>query len=210
MPKLTSVNHRLSFSIMIPKINFDFSNKNKIKKLSLLISEPFSTEKYFSRSVILLCDHGSDGSFGFVLNNYTDIDIDKMIPPLAGLKVKISVGGPLDNDNLFYIHNFGEKLNGAIPLGKGMYLGGNFKELITYLKGHPSEINNIRFFLGYSGWSEGQLDSETTEKAWVAINKYPKTLIFNTEKIDLWQESMKELGGKFNVMSNFPINPSDN
>lgn len=191
-------------------IDFDFSNSNKPKPGTLLISEPFMHDDYFTRSVVLLCDHNEEGSFGFVLNKYIEAPSSDVIPELVDSAVKISIGGPVDNSNLFYVHALGDEIENAIKITDGLFIGGDFEQLKQVLNENPVKINLVRFFIGYSGWSPNQLQDEIDEKSWVVLNKVQPKYYLNTQDDTLWTSLMEKLGGKFKVMSKFPINPSDN
>jgi len=191
-------------------IDFDFSNKAKPEKGSILISEPFLTDDYFARSVIFLCDYNEEGSFGFVLNKYIDTNLSEVVQDFPDINFKVSIGGPVDTSNLFYIHNFGEALDGAQEIVGGLSIGGSFENMKTILSETPEKSKGIRFFIGYSGWEKGQLDEELKEKSWVVVNGIKRETILNTENDQLWKDIMSRLGGKFKVMSEFPNNPSDN
>lgn len=191
-------------------INFDFSNNNKPVAGSLLISEPFLADNHFSRSVIFLCEHNEKGSFGFVLNKYIDVDLSEIINELNGERMKISLGGPVDKSNIFFIHRLGDKIGEAQEILPGIYIGGRFEDLNKCVKEEQNNIENIRFFIGYSGWSPGQLDAEIDEHSWIVINGDNTDTLFNTSVEKLWRILMKKQGGHFKLMADFPINPSDN
>ena len=213
MPKLISVNHQLSYKIQLTwssMIDFNFTNNNKLDSGSILVSEPFLLDDYFSRSVIFLCDHNVDGSFGFVLNKYVDTKISDFVDDFPELETRISVGGPVDMSNLFYIHTFGKEVRGSVKTSNELYIGGDFNDVKKILTEDNSAIENIRFFIGYSGWDKGQLASELDTKSWIVLNQVSKEKILDSSNEDIWKDTMESLGGKFELMSKFPINPSDN
>lgn len=191
-------------------IDFDFTTDAKPQKGSLLISEPFLSDDYFTRSVIYLCDHNEEGSFGFVLNKYVETNLSENIDGFPSIDFKVSIGGPVDTSNLYYIHSFGDSLKNSLPITDDLFIGGNFDDVKTMISNIPGKARDIRFFIGYSGWQKGQLEEELTEKSWVVVNGVPSSVILNTENEALWTQLMERLGGKFKLMSRFPINPSDN
>lgn len=191
-------------------IDFDFSTNDLPQRGSLLISEPFLADDYFSRSVIYLCDHDEDGSFGFVLNKYIETSLSESIKGFPSIDFKVSLGGPVDTSNLYYIHNFGDALDGTFPITDELSIGGNFEDMKSMIAQIPGRAKDIRFFIGYSGWTKGQLADELKEKSWIVLNNVPSSVILNTENDALWKDLMERLGGKFKLMSQFPINPSDN
>ena len=191
-------------------IDFNFENKNKLESGNLLVSEPFLSDDYFSRSVIFLCDHTPEGSFGFVLNKYVDTKISDFVDGFPDLDTRISIGGPVDMSNLFYIHSLGELVNGCVKTSNGLFVGGDFNDIKKILTEDNSAVEKIRFFIGYSGWDKGQLASELETKSWIVLNNISIEEILDSSNDDIWQDSMESLGGKFELMSKFPINPSDN
>jgi len=191
-------------------IDFDFSTNELPQRGSLLISEPFLDDDYFSRSVIYLCDHDEEGSFGFVLNKYIETSLSESIKGFPTIDFKVSMGGPVDTSNLYYIHNFGDALEGTFPITDELSIGGNFEDMKSMIAQIPGRAKNVRFFIGYSGWTKGQLAEELKEKSWIVLNGVPSSVILNTENDALWKDLLERLGGKFKLMSQFPINPSDN
>lgn len=191
-------------------IDFEFSNNIEPENGTVLVSEPFLSDNYFSRSVIYLCEHNQDGSFGFVLNKYIEKNLDELVPDMGADRIKVSVGGPVDNSNLFYLHTLGDKIPKAIKIHDNVFVGGDFETLNKLLLENPEEAENVRFFIGYSGWSPGQLEEEIKEKSWIVLKNVPIPYLFDTKNTSLWQNIMEKMGGKFKLMSKFPINPSDN
>ena len=191
-------------------IDFNFENSAQLQAGSILVSEPFLSDDYFSRSVIFLCDHNEDGSFGFVLNKYVENELTDFVKDFPQTDAKVSLGGPVDTTNLFYVHALGDKIPNSIPCTKDLFIGGDFKALRELLLIDPDLVSRVRFFIGYSGWEKGQLTHELKEKSWIVLNDIPQRIILDTSNEDIWKETMENLGGKFKVMSGFPINPSDN
>ncbi len=191
-------------------IDFNFKNNTPIQSGSILISEPFATDDYFERSVIFICSHNEEGSFGFVINNFIDADIGDFVDDFPSIQTRLSIGGPVDTSNLFYYHTFGQKIEGSLPINKNIYLGGDFNDVKALLKKEPDAVTRIRFFVGYSGWEIKQLDEEISSQSWIVINNYTEELIFNTSNNNLWKEILQRQGEKFKIISQFPLNPNDN
>ena len=189
----------------------DISKINKLspEKGSVLISEPFMTDEHFKRSVVYLCEHNEDGSFGFVLNNFLDISLSELVEDIVNEEFKVSFGGPVSPDNLFYVHTLKDELNGSYEVIPGLYTGGKFEDLIPLINTGVITPNEIRFFLGYSGWEAGQLDTELSVSSWI-VGKTNVNRVLNTHDKDLWKKILDEMGGKFKMISNFPEDPSLN
>lgn len=175
---------------------------------NLLISDPFLDEEYFRRSVVLLCEHNEEGTFGFVLNNYLDVDLHSVDPNFPDIQARISVGGPVDTENLFFVHTFGSIIEGSVAINKDLYFGGNYDQILELL--NPTNKNKIRFFLGYSGWGKDQLKDELKENAWMVANNIKTSEIMNTTDDQFWTSCLEKQGEVFKTISKFPINPNDN
>jgi len=196
------------------KLNLPFTNNQILKTGSLLISDPFLDDPYFKRSVVLICEHSKESSFGFILNNYIENNDFPFIEIEPLKEMPLATGGPVDHDKLFFIHNLGSKIPGAQKIKEGLYFGGNFDSLIELLKNEPQEsldiLIKVRFFCGYSGWEEKQLEEEMQEHSWIAVNNIPNDMILSTHENQLWKKCLALQGDKFELISNFPLNPLDN
>jgi len=175
----------------------------------LLISDPFLKDPNFMRTVVFLCDHQEQGSFGFVLNRKYENTIDELIPELAGHKIPLFYGGPVQMDTIHFLHQYSEEIPGGQEVMKGIYWGGDFDKVVDMVRNNEIDENKIRFFIGYSGWSDGQLKNELEEKSWLTV-KATRKLVFHRDYKDLWKDSLKQLGGDYEIMINFPIDPQLN
>lgn len=190
--------------------NFNKLNSLKPKKGRLLVSEPFMNDDHFGRSVILIGEHNEEGTFGFVLNHFVEnIDLNDIMNDFPHFETRIANGGPVKTNNLYYIHSLGEKLTGSIPLVEGVFMGGSFDELKKLIEAKQVKKREIRFFLGYAGWSVGQLEHEIKENTWMIANADADE-IMSTDHENLWESILKKMGEKHKVISNFPENPSLN
>ncbi len=180
---------------------------DKLEKGHLLIAEPsIIGDLSFNRSVILLADHNADGSVGFIINKPLKYTINDLVPEINA-KFKIYNGGPVEQDNLYFIHNIPELIPNSIEISNGIYWGGDFestKELIN-----QGEINkeNIRFFLGYTGWEPKQLESEMDSNSWIIARNDYENRIIGKSTTNFWKEKIIELGGDYLIWSNAPENP---
>jgi putative transcriptional regulator len=176
---------------------------------TLLISDPFLKDPNFLRTVILLCEHQTEGSFGFVLNKEYNQTLGELINDLADFDFTVYYGGPVQVDTLHFLHQRPELIEGSFPITDGIYWGGNFEQVIRLLKEERLNKNDIRFFIGYSGWGQGQLAMELKEKSWITGNA-THDLVFHTATDMIWKEALKDLGGEYAMMVNYPIDPQLN
>lgn len=175
----------------------------------LLIADPFLKDPNFLRTVVFLCEHKEEGSFGFVVNRRYETTLDQLIPELEGFRLPVFYGGPVQQDSLHFLHQYPEAIPGGEEVLKGVFWGGDFDAAVELIRGQQADPAKIRFFIGYSGWSEGQLSTELSEKTWLTV-KATRKLIFNSHFEETWKESLKHLGGDYEMMVNFPIDPQLN
>ena len=161
------------------------------------------------RTVVFLCEHQEQGSFGFVLNRKYENTIDELIPELEGHKIPLFYGGPVQMDTIHFLHQYPEEITGGQEVMKGIYWGGDFDKVLEMIKNNEINENKIRFFIGYSGWNDGQLSSELGEKSWLTV-KATRKLVFHRNYKEIWKDSLKQLGGEYEIMINFPIDPQLN
>jgi putative transcriptional regulator len=192
------------------KLDLSFHNKQKAVQGCLLLSDPFTQDPYFSRSAILLCRHNKKETFGFVLTNYIEIDLHKLDENMPEIITKISFGGPVEKDNLFYIHTFGKEIEGAEKIMDTLYFGGDYEMLFELIKAEPKRINEVRFFIGYAGWDFEQLNNEMKDHSWIAVTNISEKEILSTSSDHFWKDCMTKQGSKFEMISNFPLNPNEN
>ena len=179
----------------------------KLNKGQLLIAEPaILSDVSFNRSVILLADHNTEGSIGFILNKPLPYTLSELLPDVD-CQFTIYNGGPVEQDNLYFIHNVPELLPNSIEIDQGIYWGGDFDLLIELINDQLIARENIRFFLGYSGWTANQLEDEMEAHAWISTpNKYAHHII-SKSSATLWKEELDVLGGEYRLWSNAPENP---
>jgi putative transcriptional regulator len=175
----------------------------------LLIADPFLKDPNFLRTVVFLCEHKEEGSFGFVLNRQYENTLDELMPGLEDHKFPVYYGGPVQVDTIHFLHQYPDEVPGGQEVLKGVYWGGDFDAVIDLLKNGKIDSNRIRFFIGYSGWGTGQLKEEMTEKTWLTV-KATRKLIFHSNYLDVWKDSLRTLGGDYEMMVNFPIDPQLN
>ena len=176
----------------------------------LLVAEPsIIGDISFNRSVVLLAAYNESGSVGFIVNKPLESSLNDFIPELNS-KIPVYNGGPVEQDNLYFIHKIPDLIPDSIEISNGIYWGGDFNEIISLLQENKIKESEIRFFLGYSGWSNNQLEEELEVSSWVVTaNKY-KNRILGETGANFWKEKMIEFGGDYLIWSNAPENPSFN
>lgn len=177
-----------------------------VKSGDILLAEPFLNDETFDRSVVLVGNHTEEGSFGFVLNKQSDLILSDVIDDLSDFEVPIYIGGPVEQDTLHFIYRNELPLEGTVRLAENLFWGGDFEQLKDLLRQKVAEPNNIRFFVGYSGWSEGQLVEELSKKTWITYRPEIND-IFDIPCQEMWRDLLKKMGGKYKILANYPSDP---
>jgi putative transcriptional regulator len=173
----------------------------------LLIADPFLKDPNFARTVVLLCEHQTNkGSFGFVLNKRFDQHLHDLVPDILIPNISVYYGGPVQIDTIHFIHQQPELIKGGFEIQNGIYWGGEFNQVVKMINTGKLDLNKIRFFIGYSGWSSGQLENELNEKSWI-LSQSNKALVFDEKDDNVWKQALRNLGSNFAIMANFPIDP---
>ncbi len=173
----------------------------------LLVATPeLLLDHIFNQSVLLLTEHNDKGSMAFILNKPVILRLNDIFPEIPA-NIQLWNGGPVETSNLFFIHN----VPGLIPDGflfdpvKKLYIGGDFATIKHLFKENLLDQNNIRFFLGYSGWAPGQLTGEIKEKAWFVT---PNDInVFDINPRNIWKEKIIAINPENVIWKNAPLNP---
>lgn len=187
------------------RINY---RKSEPKAGRLLLSYPTLNDFYFKRSVILLTEHTSKGSVGFVLNKEIKVPLNSLLEGFPHIEALISIGGPVSPESLHFIHRLGDIIPDTVHVVDDVYWGGDFDYLKKMILANQVAREDIIFFLGYSGWSEGQLKDELEQNSWLVMEN-KEIGLFREKKIS-WKNIVKSLGNDFRTWRNFPDDPTLN
>ncbi len=175
----------------------------------LLIADPFLKDPNFMRTVVFLTEHREDGTIGFVVNRQYENTLDELLPEVEGYKLPVYYGGPVQMNTIHFLHRYPEEIPGGVEVMKGVYWGGDFDQMISMINNGNVAPERIRFYIGYSGWGTGQLDMEMKEKTWLTVEA-TRRLIFHENAEEIWKDALKHMGGEYEMLSNFPIDPQLN
>lgn len=184
---------------------------------SLLVAKPtVDGDDFFCRSVILLMGHDGEGSMGLVLNNDTTLTLDKVLQgELENVELvsdtPVYLGGPVQPDMLFFVHTLGcEVIPESEEVVSGLYFGGNFEALKRYVDNGGEIEGKIKFIMGYSGWSAGQLQDEIDHGTWAVLDNHDIDTLMTGSFMDTWRWAVKQFGSRYRLWLNCPIDLSDN
>lgn len=179
------------------------------EKGKILISEPFLPDTFFNRSIVYLTDHTPQGSVGFILNKKLDLKVSAAMEDFDGWDEDLNMGGPVAPDTLHYLHNIADLIPNSMLVEGNIYWGGDIDTIRELIKTGKLNQSQIRFFLGYSGWSAGQLERELNENSWV-IAKVKSDIIMNNRGDDTWKRVLRSFKNKYRMWADFPDSPDMN
>lgn len=184
-------------------------NKVAPKKGRILVAEPFLQDNYFKRSIVLLTEHSSEGAVGFVLNKPIDVKVNEVMNGFPYFESDVCIGGPVSTNTVHYIHTLGDIIPNAVHVVNDIYWGGDFDFVKSLIKEGGLNSDQIRFFLGYSGWHAGQLENELEQNSWL-VTEIKSSLIMKPSTSNAWKSTLSQLGEKYKIWSDFPENPGLN
>jgi len=180
------------------------SGVDTLEKGTMLVAQPFMGDPNFKRGVILLCDNDKkEGTVGFVINKKTDLLVNDLISNFPEIESSVFLGGPVAQETLHYIHTVGDILDESIPIAKGVSWGGDFEKLKFLIESKLVLPKDIRFFIGYSGWTEGQLAGEIRHGSWLTSEFFPN-YIFGINNNELWSKILSNKGDRYSVIAQIP------
>ena len=175
----------------------------------LLIADPFLKDTNFMRTVVYMCRHSEEGSFGFVLNKPFEQTLDELINGLEGFPVPVFNGGPVQPDTIHFLHQYPDLIPDSYRISADIHWGGDFEKVKELIRDNRLDYSKIKFFIGYSGWEQSQLEGELKENSWLTATA-TRRIVFEIPPDQTWKESIEHLGGKYRMMANFPIDPQLN
>lgn len=175
----------------------------------VLLSVPFINDTYFSRAVVLLTMHDSEGSVGYILNKQIPLLLHELVDGIPKSKFTVCIGGPVANDTLQMLHSIGHQIPDSVEICPGLFWGGNFDEVRALIKRKKVMPHQIRFFMGYSGWGQKQLHHEIEANSWVVTDISADTILTHSEE-KLWNTTLTKMGSKYQAWADFPRDPSLN
>ena len=185
------------------------SNSLEPKRGDILLSEPTMGDFYFGRSVVLLVDHSEvEGSFGIIVNKSLHMRLNEIADVFEDFDAPVYLGGPVAENQIFFMHTLGDLIPDACRIMDGLYWGGDTDTLNTLISTGIANKDNLRFFLGYSGWDSGQLVNELERNAWL-VGKANSHQLFNTPTDLMWKNFVGRMGKEYEMWSRFPKNPEE-
>lgn len=176
---------------------------------ALLVAEPAMLDASFKHAVVLLCEHGAEGSFGLVINRPSRVHLPEVLTAPLGLDHQLFVGGPVQPDTLHYLHAYANEIQTSEPIIDGVAWGGSFEEIVEQIRLGTLDPEQFRFFAGYAGWGPGQREREVAEQAWLILPA-SREHVFAWAPERLWRRLIVGHGGDLALLVNYPDEPQLN
>jgi putative transcriptional regulator len=185
------------------------TNNVKPDRGSILISEPFLWDYFFKRSVVLLAEHNEEGTFGVIVNKPIKAKFNEVVRDFPEFNSKVYLGGPVQSDSLFFIHTLGEEIDNSLEIIPGIYWGGDIERVREMIELGLIKPQQIRFFVGYSGWAPKQLEGELDRNSWLVSHISASELLTANPSM-LWSRTLRRMGKEYAHWNNFPDDPTLN
>lgn len=177
---------------------------------TILLAEPcLLGNANFQRSVILVSQYSKNGVVGFITNKPSLYTISDILPSVTE-EFRIYDGGPVEKDNLYFIHSKPDLIPNSVQIDENIYWGGDFEAASQLILSKQLQPADIKFFLGYSGWDYQQLNEEIDDKNWIVQNMNHSEKLLTDTMDSYWKESLNKLGGHYQIWANSPENPTYN
>ena len=176
--------------------------KNEVDVGTIIIAKPFMEDKRFEKTIILIVEVSSEGTVGFIINKETAQPVDIIIENHPKLNINVKYGGPVSTDNVFFIHKNPDLMTGKNQVQAGIFWGGELEDVIKKYQSGNLPIDQVLFFIGYTGWEKNQLEEEIQEGSWIISNL---KLTKMNENLD-WSKLLIDINKEYEVWANAPSN----
>ncbi|MCH2043937.1 MAG: YqgE/AlgH family protein [Saprospiraceae bacterium] len=177
----------------------------ELKAGTLLLAEPYMLDPNFKRGVILICEHHEEGSLGFIYNKPIGMQVQQLLPDFPDFKAEVFYGGPVQKDTIHYLHTRGDLLEDSVEVASGLFWGGDFNKLKFLIKDGRIQENEIRFFVGYSGWGKGQLEEEMKVLSWITYQNAQLPQLLSLDSLTMWKTILEQKGEQFGVIAQMEL-----
>lgn len=179
---------------------------------TFLLASPVLRDPNFVRTVVLICDHGSGGTWGLVVNRRTALSfgdlLDSLPFPAAGAG-PVHWGGPCETSRLQVLHRLRRDSGGSLPICRNVELGVEIERLKVLLADPLLPGEALAGYIGYAGWGPGQLESELAERSWFPCTAHDR-IVFDTPPDEAWERALESLGGSYAALARMPLDPQRN
>lgn len=135
-----------------------------------LHSTPALDDTLFEGVSIFLAEYNSDGAVGFVVNRAFGRNLNELQEFHHCAAFPLSYGGPVGSEHLFFLHQRPDIVEDGVACGEGIYIGGDFRQVLAGMNGGKLTAHDLKIFVGYCGWDGGELEAEVEEGSWEVVS----------------------------------------
>lgn len=161
----------------------------------LLISMPQLADPNFTRTVVLLCEYGTEGAFGLIVNKPMAKPAHEMVQTVPELPIRDDIhlftGGPVEPMRAWVLTSRQSLDEEATEVADGVFLSASAEAIKTALQTPPDR--DVKVLVGYAGWAAGQLDAELAQSSWL-MAPVGADLIFGSAPAEMWDKAIERLG----------------
>lgn len=165
-----------------------------VQKGVLLVAHPSLSDPNFHQTVVLICEHGAEGTLGVIINRPTPVLLSEALPSVSVLKgtsYVLFAGGPVQPEGILMLFRVTEASDRLRKVLDHVYLGLN-REILERVITRPNPTETFRAYAGYAGWAPGQLEFEMAMGSWAVTQADPSS-IFDKAPETLWAEMIEVL-----------------
>ena len=166
---------------------------SSVEKGVFLVASPSMNDPNFRQTVVLVLEHGPEGTLGVILNRTTDVLLSEALPDVRGLKGtthRLFAGGPVQPNIMLLLSRLKEPQPDMRPVFDSVYVGGN-PDVLERLLRQAGPAARFRAFAGYAGWAPGQLGFEMLQGSWAVLP--PEGNFFEKDPASMWPDSIAQL-----------------
>ncbi len=166
---------------------------SSVEKGVFLVASPSLNDPNFRQTVVLVLEHGPEGTLGVILNRTTEVLLSEALPDVGALKGtthRLFAGGPVQPNIMLLLSRLKEPQPNMRPVFDSVYLGGN-PDVLERLIRQAGPAARFRAFAGYAGWAPGQLGFEMLQGSWAVLP--PESNFFEKDPSSLWPDSIAQL-----------------
>ncbi|MEZ5063680.1 MAG: YqgE/AlgH family protein [bacterium] len=183
-----------------------------VKRGTFLIASPLLRDPNFVHSVVLMCEHGDDGSWGLVLNRRTDASLGELVDSISSppaLAAGVHWGGPVETSRLQVLHRLRRTFDESLDICDGVGLGLTLDDLRRVASRELLPGEALRAYVGHAGWGAGQLDAELDTGSWIVCTA-DERFVFDIPAETVWDHALRALGPRYETLVNVPVDPRVN
>lgn len=183
------------------------SRELHVESGTLLAAWPDLMDPNFMHSVVVVCQHSSEGAYGLVTNRKTELKVLDLLPDhavLGSCALPVHLGGPVEQQTLQFLHSVPKEIPGGLCIDGQLWLGGELEALGRFAaKDFERATRSVRLFVGYSGWGAGQLEEELDRGSWLPAPPSP-AFIFEGDGEATWRQVVRSIEGVGDELGDLP------